>query len=318
MPKIGLVTGAAGFIGSHLCERLLAEGWTVTGIDDLSAGIMDNISHLQSNPCFRFVKADITKPEELDTIVCKNADCIFHHAGKKMAFSLKFPQEDLLTNIYGTLNMLLWAEKNNAKRFIFPSSLAVYGEPKSPPSAENAPILPTNPYGVSKQACEEYCKLWNRIHGLPVIIFRYASVYGPRQALNVGVVNAFIEKIRNDKALTVFGDGSSTRPFTYVDDVVQANLLAAETTDTALFGETFNVSSGESVSITQLIRIISTKLKKNPTIVFEKERPGEAKHMAADITKIKKLLKFKPLVSIEEGLARTIDYYEKERLQAMP
>ncbi|HLC92860.1 MAG TPA: SDR family NAD(P)-dependent oxidoreductase [archaeon] len=312
MGKIGLVTGCAGFIGSHLCERLLAEGWKVLGLDNLSTGNMENISQFIKNPNFVFFEGDVTKPEDLEKISTKNIDCIFHHAGKKMVFSVKQPREDLLTNIYGTLNMLKWASEHNAGRFIFASTIAVYGSPKEAESTEESEIAPTNPYGVSKYSCEEYCRLWHRQYNIPAIIFRYASVYGPRQAVDVGVVNTFIQKIRADGPITVYGDGNSTRPFTFVADVVEANLLAANTKDTSVFGETFNVAMAQSVSISQLIGTISGKMKKTPKINHEKERSGEMKHMGASIEKIKKMMGFKPGISIQEGISRTVDYYEKK------
>lgn len=311
MAKIGMVTGCAGFIGSHLCERLLSEGWKVIGVDNLSTGNMVNIEQFMGNPGFDFIEGDVTKAEDLEKMVFKNIDCVFHHAGKKMVFSVKQPREDLLTNIFGTLNMLKWASDNNARRFILASTIAVYGNTKEPQSTEESEIVPTNPYGVSKYSCEEYCRLWHRQYNLPVIIFRYASVYGPRQAVDVGVVNTFIQKIRADEPITVYGDGSSTRPFTFVADVVQANILAANTNDTSVFGETFNVAMNQSVSISQLISTISDKMKKKPKINRENERIGEMKHMVAGIEKIKKRLGFKPEISIKEGISRTVDYYEK-------
>ena len=266
------------------------------------------------NPRFSFSKADVAQPEQVDASIFENLDCVFHFAGKKMAFSVKAPQADLLANIYGTLNVLRWASEKKAKRFVFASSVAVYGNPKTLPSDEKTLIIPTNPYGVSKFSCEEYCRLWHREYQLPVVIFRFASVYGPRQASNVGVVNAFIGKISQEEPIVVFGDGTGTRPFTHVEDVVLACMLAANTANQAVLGETFNVSSGESVSINRLVEIISAKLGKKPRIRYEKERPGEMKHMAADIQKAKKMLLFEPSVSIEEGLSRTVDYYEKNRL----
>jgi len=314
MAKKGVVTGCAGFIGSHLCDCLISEGWEVTGIDDLSVGDMKNISHLKGNPNFRFVNADVTRPEQFERIAIEGVDCVFHHAGKKMVFSVKEPEADLLTNIYGTLNMLRWSSRNNAKRFIMASSIAVYGNPKNPPSKESSAIMPTNPYGVSKYACEEYCRLWFREYKLPVVIFRYASVYGPRQAMNVGVVNAFIKRISSGEEITVFGDGNNTRAFTYVADIVQANLLAANTRDDSVFGEVFNVSMEKSVSINELVQAISRKLGKKPMIRHDKERVGEIKHMIADISKISNALKFKPSVSIKEGISRTVDYNEKGKL----
>lgn len=312
MAKKGLVTGCAGFIGSHLCDKLLSEGWEVIGIDDLSVGNMGNISQLKDNPNFKFVKINVTKPEELANLSFDNVDCVFHHAGKKMVFSIKEPEVDLLTNIYGTLNMLRWASKNNAKRFTLASSIAVYGNPEILPSQESSPLIPTNPYGVSKYSCEDYCRLWFRQYNLPVIIFRYASVYGPRQALNVGVVNAFIQKISKGEEITIFGDGKNTRSFTYVGDVVQANLLAANTKDESVFGEVFNLSMEKSVSIVELVDTISSKLGKEAKIKYEAERVGEIKHMSADISKISKKLKFKPSVSIQEGISQTVDYHGKK------
>ncbi len=314
MAKLGLVTGCAGFIGSHLCDRLLLDGWEVIGLDDLSTGNMENIAHLQGNKKFRFFNVDITDPKAFEALKFGGVDCIFHHAGKKMVFSVRQPREDLLTNISGTLNMLMWAVANGAKRFIMASSIAVYGNPKSPPSAEDSAIAPTNPYGVSKRSCELYCQLWHSQYNLPVIIFRYASVYGPRQALNVGVVNAFIQKIRDNQTVTIFGDGSNTRPFTYVSDIVEANMLAANTADTSLFGQIFNVSMDKSVSVSEMVGAICGKMKKTPKVVHEKERVGEIRHMVADISKIRRLLKFEPKVSVKEGIARTVEFHEKSAM----
>ena len=281
------------------------------GLDNLSTGKMDNVGQLMGNPNFVFIEGDVTKPEDLEKIGSGGIDCIFHHAGKKMVFSVKQPREDLLTNIYGTLNMLKWASDNKAGRFIFASTIAVYGNTKEPLSTEESEILPTNPYGVSKYSCEEYCRLWHRQYNLPAVIFRYASVYGPRQAVDVGVVNTFIQKIRAGEPITVYGDGGSTRPFTFVADVVQANLLAANTNDNSVFGETFNVAMAQSVSINQLVGAISDKMKKKPKIIHEKERAGEMKRMVASIEKIGKRLGFRPAIAIKEGISRTVDYYEK-------
>src|SRR3989344_2268115 len=311
MGKKGVVTGCAGFIGSHLCERLLSEGWKVVGFDNLSTGNKGNMSGFIGNPNFHFFEGDITKAEDPAKMAFKNIDCVFHHAGKKMVFSVKQPREDLLTNAYGTLNMLKLASENNAKRFIMASTIAVYGNPNEPQSTEESEIKPSNPYGVSKYACEEYCRLWHRQYGLPVIIFRYASVYGPRQSVNVGVVNTFIQKIRANEPITVYGDGGSTRPFTFVADVVEANILAANTNDNSVFGETFNVAMAQSVSINQLVGAISDKMKKKPEIIHEKERAGEMKRMVASIEKIGKRLGFRPAIAIKEGISRTVDYYEK-------
>src|SRR3989344_6851639 len=272
---------------------------------------MDNVGQLMGNPNFVFIEGDVTKPEDLEKIGSGGIVCIFHHAGKKMVFSVKQPREDLLTNIYGTLNMLKWASDNKAGRFIFASTIAVYGNTKEPLSTEESEILPTNPYGVSKYSCEEYCRLWHRQYNLPAVIFRYASVYGPRQAVGVGVVNTFIQKIRAGEPITVYGDGGSTRPFTFVADVVQANLLAANTNDNSVFGETVNVAMAQSVSINQLVGAISDKMKKKPKIIHEKERAGEMKRMVASIEKIGKRLGFRPAIAIKEGISRTVDYYEK-------
>ena len=307
MPKIGLVTGCAGFIGSHLCERLLAEGWDVIGLDDMSAGNMENLANVINNKKFRLVKADVTKPEQIDPSIFKNVDCVFHHAGKKMAFSVKNPRDDLLGNVYGTLNMLMFAAENGAKKFIMASTIAVYGSPEKPPSYENSQIIPTAPYGVSKFACEEYCRLWYREHKLPVIIFRYASVYGPRQATNVGAVTIFITKILKGEPITIYGDGSHTRPFTYVEDVVRANIAAANSDDKKILGETFNVGANRSVSLAELVETISKKLKKKANVVNAPDRPGEIQHMAPDISKIKKMMKFEPAFSLDEGIAKTVE-----------
>lgn len=307
-----MVTGAAGFIGSHLVEQLLIEGWTVIALDDLSTGNLDNLSIALKNEHFHFVKADVTKLEQIDPLLFKDLDCVFHLAGKKMAFSVKFPREDLYANVTGTLNMLILAAEHGVKRFIISSTIAVYGDPEKPPSNESSAIVPTTPYGVSKFAAEEYCRLWFRQHKLPVVVLRYASVFGPRQAVNVGAVTVFLSKILNDEFITVYGDGSFTRPFTYVGDVVRANILAATAETKTVLGETFNVGSNRSVSIMELINTLGLKLNKKPKINFVPPRLGELQHMAADIGKIRKVLKFETAFSFEEGIARTVDYYAKK------
>lgn len=315
--KIGLVTGAAGFIGSHICDRLLAEGWEVVGLDDYSAGHRSTIETLKKNPKFRFVEADVTKSEQLEKFSLPNVDCVFHHAGKKMAFSVKQPREDLMTNALGTLNMLIWSKQNNAKRFTMASTIAVYGNPEKFPTAETDDVVPTAPYGVSKFACEEYCRLWYKEYKLPVVIFRYGSIFGPRQGLNVGAVSAFISKVMKDEPITVFGDGTNTRPFTYVADVVEANMLAANSNDPTILGDTFNVASGKSFQLKELITVIAAKLKKEPKIIYENERVGEIRHMGADITKIQTRMNFRPTVTMAEGVGKTVEFYETERLSTV-
>lgn len=308
--KIGVVTGCAGFIGSHLCDALLARGWRVVGIDDLSSGSRDNISHLASNRQFRFVRARVEKPDELEPRLFKGATCVFHLAGKKMVFSVSHPREDLLTNVYGTLNALMAATEGGARRFIVASSSAVYGDAVTVPSPEDSPRVPTNPYGVSKYAAEEYCRLWNRKYGLPAVVLRYSNVYGPRQALNVGVVGVFATQILQGRPLTIYGDGSQVRCLTYVGDVVEATLRAA--TSPRAPGEAFNVSSNERTTILGLVRLLGRLLKREPELVFEPPRKGEMRATIPDIRKMKRLLGFSPRVSLGEGLKRTIAYYEEK------
>lgn len=309
MSKTGIVTGCAGFIGSHLCERLLMDGWTVFGIDDLSSGSRENMKNFLNDPGFSFIQSDVLESDSFDKGIFHGVDCLFHHAGKKMAFSNRFPREDLRTNAEGTLSMLLLAQEAGIKRFTMASSVAVYGNPRQFPTPETAPVLPTMPYGVSKFACEEYCRFWHKQHNVPVVIFRYASVYGPRQALNVGAIPVFIEKIRKGETITLFGDGLNTRPFTFVQDVVEANMLAATSKDPAIVGETFNVGSEESVSLLQLAETIGEALGKKPELSFEPERPGEIKHMAPDVGKIRSVLGFRAAFSLKEGIKKTVGAY---------
>lgn len=310
--KVGLVTGCAGFIGSHLCDSLVKKGWEVVGVDDLSTGGRGNIAHLLSHKRFRFVRADVIRPGQLKPQWFKGVDCVFHLGGRKMVFSVEHPQEDLLTNIYGTLNLLIQSAESGVGRFILASSSAVYGEPVSVPTSEDAPILPTNPYGVSKFAAEEYCRLWHRKYGLPTIVLRYSNVYGPRQALNVGVVPAFVTRILQDRPITIHGDGSQLRCLTYVQDVVDATLLAASTRNPRALGEAFNAVSNAKISVLKIAQIIAKKLNRELKIEYQPLKKGAIKQMFPDIRKIRRILNFTPRISLEEGLLRTIRYYEKK------
>ncbi len=282
------------------------------GVDDLSTGNRENISHLLSHKRFRFVRADVTRPGQLKAELFDGVDCVFHLGGKKMVFSVEEPREDLLTNIYGTMNMLIQSAENRVGRFIFASSSAVYGEPVSVPTSESAPIQPTNPYGVSKFSAEEYCRLWHRKYGLPTIVLRYSNVYGPRQALNVGVVPVFVTRILQDSPVTVYGDGSQLRCLTYVQDVVDVTLLAASTQNPRALGEVFNAASNAKVSVLQIAKTIARKLNRELKIEYRPPKKGEIRQMFPDVRKIRRILGFTPRVSLEEGLTRTLRYYEKK------
>jgi UDP-glucose 4-epimerase len=314
--KKALVTGGAGFIGSHIVEALVKLGVETISIDDYFAGKQENLAHLNGYPNFRQVKCDVTNFKDLEKHF-SGVEVVFHEAASKKTICLNDPRRDLEINVKGTFNLLELSMKYNIKKFVHASTGSVYGEALYSPQDENHPSIPTSYYGVSKLAGEKYVKVFEHLYGLDTTVLRYFHVYGPRQeSSNVGgVVSIFLRLMLTGKPITIFGDGTQQRSFTFVKDVVKANLLAASIPGTK--GEVFNCASGIKVTIKELSDLISNILKiQYVPIIYEDWMPGDIKVFDIDNTKIQHKLGIEFITDFRKGLELTIDwakdYFQRE------
>ncbi|MBD3159832.1 MAG: NAD-dependent epimerase/dehydratase family protein [Candidatus Lokiarchaeota archaeon] len=307
-----LVTGCAGFIGSHTAEELLERGYKVTGIDNLRTGKKENMSSFIDHPSFEFLEADICS-KKLDESIEDCLDFVFHLAAiSSVKLSVEKPLLINTNNLNGTLRVLETAKACGAKRFVFSSSAAIYGDPASLPVKEDAPIEPMSPYAASKAAAEQYIKSYQQSYNLKSTILRYFNVYGPRQAYSEysGVVSIFINQALTGKNLTIDGDGKQTRSMIHVKDVVRATIGAACEKNTV--GETINISGQESISIADMAETIRGLVSSSKSdIVHTEPREGDVRHSIGDITKAKDLLGFTPEISFQEGVEDTIEWYRE-------
>ncbi len=297
-----LVTGGAGFIGSHVVDRLVNEGYHVRIIDDLSTGRLGNIQGHLSSGEVEFVKGDI-RDAAFVTRGVKNIDVVVHLAAiTNVPFSIANPDLTFDVNLLGTLNLLRSSIKENIDRFVFVSSCAVCGEPKSLPVNEEDKPNPISPYAESKLIAERYCLgFYERQLLLPVVL-RFFNVYGPRQGMNdySGVITHFIDRCKQRLPLTIYGDGAQTRDFVNVHDVVEATFASMKSSKAE--GEVFNVGSSKPTSINALAKTVSELAGADLKICYEKPREGDIKDSYADISKAKKLLGYAPKVSLRDGL----------------
>jgi nucleoside-diphosphate-sugar epimerase len=311
------VTGGAGFIGSHIVDRLMKDDFDVTVIDDLRTGSLTNISHHREKKNFHLAEGDI-QDFNLIRKTLKDVDIVFHEAAlANVALSVKDPIATNRINVEGTLNLLEASCNLNVKRFIFASSGAVYGTTKSPLKKEDDGLSPTSPYAVSKLAAESYVRVFQRLYGLKTVCLRYFNVYGPRQRVDVhgsygGVISIFIKRILNNMPPIIHGDGEQTRDFVYINDVVEANMLAMNSENGT--GEAFNVGTGKNVSIRQVAEILKHIMnKENLEDIHTEPRPTDIKHGYADISKAKGILGYEPQFSIEKGLTKLVNWYTKKK-----
>ncbi len=312
-----LVTGGAGFIGSHLVERLLKEGNFVRVLDNFSSGKKENLSFASKlqNANFDLIQGDIRNKETCDKS-CKDIDYILHQAAlRSVPRSIKEPESYNDVNIGGTLNILQAAVKNNVKRLVFASSSSVYGDARRFPEKESDFPLLISPYALTKLAGEYYCRIFSQIYGLETVCLRYFNVFGPRQALDdeyAVVIPKFIHSIIHDEKPPVFGTGRQSRDFTYVDNVVEANILAA--TGKRKKGveahEVFNVANGKDNTVLALVSLLNKLTGKNISPKILPKRPGDVYRTLADITKIKRKLGFKPMIGFKKGIKNTLDYFK--------
>lgn len=285
-----IVTGAAGFIGSHLCEALVKHGADVVGIDDLSAGKLKNVNFLNELNNFTFINKSVNDNDNEMEQIFQDAYAIFHNAASKKNICLVDPQKDLYVNGGGTLNLLELAKKYGAERFIHASTGSVYGNPTIFPTREDHPLRPVSYYGVSKLAGERYVDTFHHLYGMKTTILRYFHVYGPRQESNEfgGVVSIFVRNILENRPLYVNGDGEQMRSFTYVKDLVDVNLKAAMREEA--IGEVYNVASSIQVTINELASHLKEMLRSDVDILHNEPLIGDIKYFDVSNHKVHEAL----------------------------
>ena len=306
-----LVTGGAGFIGSHIVDRCVAEGHEVRVLDNLSNSTIMNLEEHIRKRTIEFLKGDIRDQKAVKDSI-RNIDAIFHEAAQvSIPLSMNDPMYTDDVNVRGTLNLLAAASEEGVERFVYASSSSVYGDPARLPVTEDTPFQPLSPYAVSKIAGEAYCLSFWKAWGLPTVCLRYFNVFGSRQGSSgyASVIPAFIRSLLDRKPMTIFGDGSQTRDFVHVRDVVEANMLALEV-DSAL-GDVFNIGSGKPTSIANLSETLrDTSKRESPPPVHVPPRKGDVKHSVAEVTKAEKVLHCSAKVSLRSGLETLFSYYE--------
>ncbi|HSE21777.1 MAG TPA: SDR family oxidoreductase [Pyrinomonadaceae bacterium] len=310
---IVLVTGGAGFIGSHIASALLAGGARVRILDDLSTGHRENIEEIGGG--VDFVQGSVADPEALKRAL-DGVELVFHEAAiPSVPRSVEDPLQTHIASVDGTFSLLLAARDQKVRRLIYAASSSAYGDQPTLPKIEDMSPDPLSPYAVAKLVGEYYCKVFTRVYNLETISLRYFNVFGPRQdpgSQYSGVVSRFISCLLNDERPVIYGDGEQSRDFTYIDNVVSANLKAAETKEG--IGGVFNVANGDRVTLNQLLDELKD-LTGNPQVTaeYKEARVGDVRHSLADVTAAKQLLGYESLVGLRDGLQRTIDWWKTSR-----
>jgi nucleoside-diphosphate-sugar epimerase len=304
-----LVTGGAGFIGSHLVDRLLRDGHDVVVLDNLSTGRRENLA--EAADAVEFVEGDI---RDLDAIraAIRGADVVYHQAAlPSVPRSIEAPADSHAANATGTLNVLIAAREADVRRVVYASSSSVYGDTPTLPKREEMAPSPLSPYAVSKLAGELYCRVFHHVYGLETVALRYFNVFGPRQAPDsayAAVIPLFIQKLLDGRVPRIFGDGEQTRSFAYVADVVDANVRAAVSEGAA--GRAINIAGKERISINDLDRALRDAVPAAPRgpADYGPPRPGDVRHSYADLSAAEELLGYSPRTSLAEGLRRTVEW----------
>ena len=301
-----VVTGGAGFIGSHLVEHLVSAGEEVTVLDDFSTGRRENLTPWLGR--IEMVEGSLTDPDACRRAI-QGAHFVLHQAAlPSVPRSLRDPMATHAANVTGTLNVLLAARDAGVRRVVYAASSSAYGNTAELPKHEGMLPRPLSPYAAAKQAGEQYCRAFHASFGLPTVALRYFNVFGPRQdptSQYAAVVPKFIVTARAGESPTIFGDGEQTRDFTYVANVVRANLLACEAPPEAL-GEVYNVGCGERVSVNELWRRIARMVGASATPRYEPSRTGDVRDSLASLDRARALLRYEPVVSLDEGLRATV------------
>lgn len=315
-----LITGGAGFIGSHIATDLIKKGSNVIVVDNEFSGKKKNLEEakiLSMEPGFGnldYVKLDLRNEYLKDLILETKPEIVFHQAAiTSVPRSIKDPEMTLSNNITGTLKLLLACKDAGVKRVLFASSSSVYGNEPTLPKQEEKTGDPLSPYALSKQTCEHLLKQFYYLHGLETVSLRYFNVFGPKQDPNSpysAAIPLFIKKIIQNESPTIFGDGTQSRDFTFIQNVIDGNLLFAQAPKEQVCGKVFNLAYGGSISVNSLVEKINQLLGTSIKPIYAPERPGEIKDSCADITKAKSI-GFTPPIGFEDGLKHTIEYYKK-------
>jgi UDP-glucose 4-epimerase len=314
MSDLYLVTGGAGFIGSNIAEKLVSLGENVRVIDNFLTGKQDNMSAFIDK--IQFIKGDI---RNLDTVTkaMDDVDYVIHQAAlPSVPKSVELPIESNEHNTNGTLNILYAAKEAGIKRVVYAASSSAYGDQPQSPKVETMLPMPMSPYAVNKLAGEHYCAAFTKVYGLETVALRYFNVFGPRQdptSFYSAVIPKFITSLLRNEKPTIFGDGEQSRDFTYIDNVVHANILACKAPN--IDGEMFNIACGESITLNELLESLKEILQKDIQPVYEDERVGDVKHSLADITKAKKKMNFEVQVNTDQGLKLTVDWFQKNPIK---
>jgi nucleoside-diphosphate-sugar epimerase len=305
-----LVTGGAGFIGSNICKKLVSQGCLVRVIDNLLTGNKANLEDFIDN--IEFIEADMGD-ENVARTAMKDIDVVLHQGAlPSVPRSVDDPAATHKHCVDATFTLLLAARDADIKRFVYASSSSVYGDTPTLPKVESMPPIPLSPYAVGKLVGEYYCSVFYKVFGLETISLRYFNVFGPHQdptSQYAAAIPAFVTAILKDKSPTVFGDGLQSRDFTYIDNVVEANLLAARAEHTA--GEVLNIACGQAVTVNETIDTINELLGKSIKPIYDPPRPGDVKHSLADISLAQKLIAYKSKIPFKEGLQKAITWYRE-------
>ena len=305
-----LVTGGAGFIGSHLAERLRDDGHEVRILDNFSTGRRGNLSHLLDD--VEIVEGDIQSYERVHNAVA-GCELVFHQAAlPSVPRSLQDPLTSNASNVIGTLNVLLAARDSGVRRVVFASSSSVYGADRTLPKEEHLAPLPISPYAVTKLAGEGYCRTFSAVYDLETVALRYFNVFGPRQdptSQYSAVIPNFITAFLEGRRPTVFGDGEQSRDFTFVSNIVDANLLAAEASE--VVGNVYNIACGERISLNRLLETLRELTDKDIEAIYEPERTGDVRDSLAALDRAQTALSYRPSVSFRDGLDRTIATFDR-------
>lgn len=311
-----LVTGAAGFIGSSLCRALLQQGEKVRGIDDFSTGKRENIAPFQAQIDFR--EADLLDPAALKD-ACSGVDYILHQAAiPSVPKSVLDPVTSHRANIDGTLNLLMAAKEAKVKRVVYAASSSAYGETPTLPKREDMAPSPISPYAVQKLCGEQYMTSFYRVYGLETVSLRYFNVFGPYQdptSMYSGVLAKFCTLMLTGETPTIYGDGEQSRDFTFIDNTVSGNLLAATSPAAKVAGRMLNMATGQRYTLNQTVEILRGITGYQGKVNYAEERKGDIRHSLADISAAQSAMGYKPLVGFEEGLRRTVEWY---RTQLVP
>lgn len=303
-----LVTGAAGFIGSHLVERLVRDGEDVVGLDNFSNGFRANLDRIRGH--FQFIEGDLRKMDDLRKAV-DGVELIFHEGALgSVPRSIADPQTSYDVNVMGTLNLLVAAREAGVRRVVYASSSSVYGDTVVSPKHEGLTPNPLSPYAVTKLSAEQTCGVFTRVYGLETVALRYFNVFGPYQnpiSQYAAVVPKFLTALSRGERPVVFGDGEQSRGFTYVENVVNGNLLAGQAP--AAVGKVINLASDQTVRVNDMLRQMGTLLGVEPNPIYEPPRLGDIRDSLADITRARELLGFEITVPFEQGLAHTVEAF---------